>query len=657
MRRIAILTLLLLVDCNVSFAGPRDYPREQAAIKQATNAVADSVVQIRTVGGFERIGEATLSQGPTTGLIITSDGYIVSSAINFAQRPSSILVRLPNGKQVPAELVARDLNRMLVLLKVEADEEFAVPAFVPEREIAVGQWSLALGRTFQADKVDASLGIISALNRMHGRVVQTDANVSAANYGGPLVDIRGRVFGILVPMSPQASGDGIESEVAGTEFYDSGIGFAVPLEHVLSVLDRWKAGEDLLPGKLGVGLKAGSPFVEAPGIVSVWPGSPAADALWKAEDVIIAVNGKPVATQTQLQFFTKPAYAGDTLTVSLRRGTGDKAEEIDTEITLAGKLEPYRHAFLGIRPALASEEKEPKGVLVDGVWPESPAAKSGVKKGDLLTKLGDTETPNLAAALTAMKALQVGDEAKLTVRRDDNELSLTAKLGNLPENVLSSIDLPQEATGAITPRELESLKLPQFPQEAKFIKAAKKTALPGLVVWLLEKGETEKSLVEAWQGTCDRDGLVLLIARPASEDGWQFDDLEYLDELARTARGKFSADPQRTIIAGRDKAGQLAAVLGLRRRGDFSGLITDNAPLPRTLKVPENKPEGQIAVLTIVPRNSTFTPLIKNDVTQLREAGFAVSLLDRPAAKGETAEFDPATQAAMARWIAGLRRF
>jgi S1-C subfamily serine protease len=657
MRRMAILMLLLSVDRSIALAGPRDYPREQAAIKQATNAVADSVVQIRTVGGFERIGETTLSQGPTTGLIITSDGYIVSSAINLAQRPSSILVRLPSGRQVPAELVARDLNRMLVLLKVETDAELPVPAFVPEREIAVGQWSLALGRTFQADKVDASLGIISALNRMHGRVVQTDANVSAANYGGPLVDIRGRVFGILVPMSPQASGDGIESEVAGTEFYDSGIGFAVPLEHVLSVLDRWKAGEDLLPGKLGVGLKAGSPFVEAPSIVSVWPGSPAADAGWKADDVIIAVKGKPVATQTQLQFFTKPVYAGDRLTISIRRGTDDKAEEFDTEITLAGKLAPYRHAFLGIRPALANEEKESKDVLVDAVWPDSPATKAGVKQGDRLTKLGESETPNLASALTAMKALQVGEEVKLTVVRDENEVALTATLGNLPENVLTSIELPLDTPASAAPRELESLKLPQFPQEAKFIKPAKKSALPGLVVWLLEKGEQEKLLVEAWQEICDRDGLVLLFARPASEDGWQFDDLEYLDELARTARGKLSADPQRTIIAGRDKAGQLAAVLGLRRRGDFSGLITDNAPLPRTLKVPENKPEGQIAILTIVPRNSTFAPLIKNDITQLREAGFAVSLLDRPAAKGEAAEFDPASQAAIARWIAGLRRF
>ena len=272
MLRCLSITVALLLTAGVSVANGYDYALEQAAVHESIKNVADCVVQIRTVGGFERVGETAVSQGPTTGLIVSADGYIVSSAFNFAQRPSSILVSLPSGKQLPAELVARDLNRMLVLLKVESDEPLPMPTFVPAREIAVGQTATALGRTFQSDQVDTSLGIISGLNRMHGRAVQTDCNVSAANYGGPLVDLRGRVFGILVPMSPQASGEGIENEVAGTEFYDSGIGFVVPLEHVFAVLNRWKQGDDLVPGKLGISMKAGSAIVESPVIASVWPG-------------------------------------------------------------------------------------------------------------------------------------------------------------------------------------------------------------------------------------------------------------------------------------------------------------------------------------------------------------------------------------------------
>ncbi len=659
LRSITFLYMLLTTCWTEAQAANRNYALEQTAIRQATTAVADSVVQIRTVGGFERIGETMTSQGPSTGLIITPDGYIVSSAFNFAQRPSSILVGLPSGKQVPAELVARDLNRMLVLLKVAVDEELPVPTFVPEREMAVGQWSLALGRTFQTDKVDASLGIISALHRMHGRVVQTDANVSAANYGGPLVDIRGRVLGILVPMSPQPTGGGAESEVAGAEFYDSGIGFAVPLEHVLTVLDRWKTGEDLLPGKLGIAMKAGSQFFEPPTIVTVWPGSPAAEADWQAGDTIIAVNGKGVTTQSQLQYLTKPLYAGDKLTVSLRRGTGDKAEEFDSEITLVAELPPYRHAFLGILPkAPADKQKEPM-VVVAHVWPESPAASAGMRAGDRLTKLGETKITNLATALLAMKGLQPEKEIAVVVVRDEKELKLTAELATVPEGILSRIDFgSEEKVAASEPRELETLKLPQFPQEAKFLAPEKKSAAPGLLIWLAEQDEKEElALVKAWQASCDAEGLVLLLARPGGENGWEFEDLEYLDQLARTARGRFDADPQRTVIAGSGKAGQLAYALGLRRAEDFSGVIADNAPLPRTMKIPENSPGAALSLLTILPANSSFAPLVKQDIAQLRKAGFPVSVLERPAATDDNQQLDATTRAAITRWIAGLRRF
>jgi serine protease Do len=639
-------------------ADAADYALEQAAIRDSIEHVANSIVQIHTVGGFERIGETQVSQGPTTGLIVSADGYLVSSAFNFAQRPSSILVSLPGGKQLPAELVARDLNRMLVLLKVKTGEPLPVPAFVPQREIAVGQTAIALGRSFQADKVDISLGIISGLNRLHGRAIQTDCSISAANYGGALVDIRGRVFGVLVPMSPQAGGEGPESEIAGTEFYDSGIGFAVPLEHVFAILDRWKQGADLVPGKLGVSLKSGSAITEPPVVAAVWPGSPAAKAGWQADDTIIAVNGKPVATQNELQFLSKPLYAGDKVTVSLRRGSDASAEEFDSEVELVAKLAPYRAAFLGVLPATARKDaKEEKGLAVGTIWPASAAADAGIKPGDVLLKLDKTETPSFDAALAALQSRQPKDEVVATVKRGGEELSLTATLAPQPEQILSAAELKlAPLVEAKESRELEKLKLPQFPQEAKYLAPADKDSVTGLVVWLASTEEEEKNIARLWQPLCDRDDLVVLFARPGDEAGWQFEDLEYLDQLSRAAQAKFTAPRAQIIIAGSGKAGQLAYALGLRRRETFGGVVADNAPLPRTMKVPDSSATLTVNVLTIIPQKSTLTPLVKHDVEQLRDAGYPVSLADRPEIKNNVDQLDPATIDTIARWLAGLQR-
>ena len=218
--------------------------REEDAFKSAVDRVAPSVVKIETFGGLERVGEVLVGTGPTTGLAVSADGYIISSAFNFAQKPAQILVHLDDGTRLSAKLVATDHSRMLVLLKVTlpAGKSLAVPVAAPRGEMTVGQWAIALGRTFDSAKPSMSIGIVSALNRIWGKAIQTDAKISPNNYGGPLVDIRGRVLGVLVPMSPMAA-----DELAGVEWYDSGIGFAVPLEDVFQPLDRLKRGMTCIP--------------------------------------------------------------------------------------------------------------------------------------------------------------------------------------------------------------------------------------------------------------------------------------------------------------------------------------------------------------------------------------------------------------------------
>ncbi len=151
---------------------------------------------------------------------------------------------------------------------------------------AWAQWAIAVGRVYDNDQPNMSVGIISATNRIWGKAIQTDAKISPANYGGPLVDLEGRVIGVLVPMSPMESG-----EMAGVEWYDSGIGFAVPLEHINRVLDRLKHGEDLQPGLMGVTIKAGDPYADEVTIATCLPKSPARQAGLKPGDKIVEIDG------------------------------------------------------------------------------------------------------------------------------------------------------------------------------------------------------------------------------------------------------------------------------------------------------------------------------------------------------------------------------
>src|SRR3954452_16160960 len=216
----------------------------EAAIAAAAANVAPSVVMIETTGGTERMssgpGGAMIRKGvgPTTGLVVAADGFVITSAFNFANKPTDIFVTVPGRPQrLVAKVVATDTTRMLTLLKIDA-KNLPVPEAFPKKDVDVGQWSIALDRTQEPDTdrpPSMSIGIVSAVNRIWGKAIQTDAKTSPVNYGGPLVAIDGRVYGIVVPMSNRAEG-----ETAGVDVYDGGIGFAVPLEDIQRMLPRLK---------------------------------------------------------------------------------------------------------------------------------------------------------------------------------------------------------------------------------------------------------------------------------------------------------------------------------------------------------------------------------------------------------------------------------
>ncbi len=192
---------------------------EQEALRAAADHVQDSVVQVETFGGREVVDDAAVASGPSSGTIVDADGWIVTSMFQFRGEPASITVLTSDGMRRAAKLVARDHSRELALLKVDTKTPLKAVQNSPRKEWQIGQWTIALGKTFDVAVASRSIGILSAVDRIFGKAIQTDCKISPHNYGGPLIDIQGRTLGILAPIDP-----GIATEGEVQQWYDSGVG-------------------------------------------------------------------------------------------------------------------------------------------------------------------------------------------------------------------------------------------------------------------------------------------------------------------------------------------------------------------------------------------------------------------------------------------------
>lgn len=284
------------------------------------------------IGGIREQGE-----GNTTGVLISDDGYVVTSTFNFVTRPLIITVVTSDGVRRVARLKGRDDSRKICLIKIEDTAD--MPAleeleYADADAIRVGQWALSMGVGYGDRSPAISMGIISATNRIGGRAVQTDANISPANYGGPLIDIYGRLIGICVPLNPQSSAIG-----AGVEWYDSGIGFAVPLSDSAALIERLKNPAAIIqPAFLGIKSTANTQgegmFVE-----SVVPGSAAETAGLGAEDIILEIDGKQVPDMLTLKRILGRFESGSEAEIKFI-STARDSDDQDEEVTATVKFLP-----------------------------------------------------------------------------------------------------------------------------------------------------------------------------------------------------------------------------------------------------------------------------------------------------------------------------
>lgn len=649
--RVALLASIsgICVGGSASAAAPPTdlAMREEQAFRAAADAVAPSVVAIETIGGLDTVGELLVGTGPSSGVIVSDDGYIVSSTFNFAHRPASIIVVLPDGTRHPAQLVARDEARKLVLLKIDAPRKLPAPVVSPEDEAAVGRWTVAVGRTFDVATPNISVGVLSAVHRIWGRALQTDAKISAANYGGALVDLQGRILGVLVPLSPDHRED-----VSGTEWYDSGIGFAVPYEHIQMILPRLKAGETLKPGIVGVHFKGTNVYADSTVILKCRAGSPAYETGIRNGDRITAVDGRPVEYQAHVMEQLHRRYAGDVVKVTVARGD----ETFERELKLVDKLEPYRRPFLGL---LAERTADPAdGVKIRDVFADSPAAKAGIRAGDVIVRFQDSDVDSRDALRTLVADAALGKDAKLELLRDGERQTVSlepiAETAAIPpkpkDSAPTTTDDDKPADNAAKPIKI---KVAELPNEADlFVPDDYDDSIPHGVVVLLHPngGFAHDTIVERWRDRCRTANLLLLVPKAAKET-WTRPDLEFLKKAIDRTAESYRVDAARVVAVGYEEGGTVAIQGAALLRERIRGIVLLNA-VPSPFNA-ENEPLFPTSIFVATAKNFGNESRIEKSVAQLRERHFPVVVRTLPA---KADDWDDAGAEELLRWLDALDR-
>jgi serine protease Do len=330
-----------------------------------------------------------------SGFIINKDGYIVTNN-HVVENADKIEVILKDEKEYDAEIVGRDANTDLALIKIKPDRDLPVLLFGDSDALKVGQWVVAIGSPFGLEHT-VTAGIVSAKGRVIGSgpyddFIQTDASINPGNSGGPLINMQGKVVGINTAI------------IAG----GSGIGFAIPINLAKNIVDQLKSSGEVIRGWLGVGIQDISKQVaEYYGIKSkkgvlvteVFPDDPADKAGIEPQDIILSINGIEVGTSREITSMIADLGVGETVKIQVLRNGKTKtfkvkiAKREETRIS-AISTHKEKQTELGISVENVTPEiarrfnlKDAKGVIVSAVEPDSKAEEAGVRRLDIIKEI------------------------------------------------------------------------------------------------------------------------------------------------------------------------------------------------------------------------------------------------------------------------------
>ena len=379
------------------------------------------------------------SQSLGSGFIISEDGYIMTNS-HVVGSAEGITVRLTDKREFKARVIGVDKRTDIALIKIEASGlQKAMPG--DPNLLKVGEWVLAIGSPFGFDN-SVTAGIVSAKGRSlpqenYVPFIQTDAAINPGNSGGPLFNMKGEVIGI-------------NSQIYTRNGGSMGLGFAIPIDVAMDVVNQLRTSGKVTRGRIGVTIqevtrdlaesfglsKAGGALVS-----SVEKGGAADKAGIQVSDVILKFDGKTVGASADLPRVVAATRPGSKVTVQVwRKGESKEVHltvaemPVDDQLaqggSAAGAGESVARLGLVVSELNADQKTELQvkgGLLVEEVKGIG-AARAELRRGDVILAMGNVEVSTLEQFNEALKHIPKGRNVALLVRRDDGVYYIAIKL-------------------------------------------------------------------------------------------------------------------------------------------------------------------------------------------------------------------------------------
>jgi serine protease Do len=396
-------------------------------------------------GGREWPGATPGDRMPTpvgtgSGFIVSEDGYVVTNH-HVADGADGLKVTLQDGRVFDATVVGSDAQTEVALLKIDASGLPTVPLGNSDA-VKVGEWVLAVGSPFGLDHTVTS-GIVSAQGRSevgivdYANFIQTDAAINPGNSGGPLINLHGEVIGMNTAILSRSGGN-------------NGIGFAIPINMVKSVVEDLKDDGKVVRGYLGVNIQNITPemskWFDIEGgqgalVAEVVPGSPAEQGGLQRDDVVVSIDGQVVKDAGALRSRVATTQPNKALKLEVVRD-GERLEkeivlgQLDSEeMTAHSGTVPGSPSRLGLQLQNLDENiasqlgvSGTEGVVVANVEPGSQAAREGIQRGMIITEVNRIPVSNVEEFKAALEKGKKDGSVLLNIQMEGRSRYVAMKL-------------------------------------------------------------------------------------------------------------------------------------------------------------------------------------------------------------------------------------